>query len=422
MRGRALAVEPAVHHVMPDQRVGAQQPERERHLGAVEVAARAHRVGKPAHAALVDEHLDVARGLEIGERREQRPVRHGHVGARVAAVEPRHVHREQRAADAVADGVHLVRAAQFARRAHRRVHALGDVVVEAGVAHVRAGILPAGDVDVEALREQVAHQALFRLEVEHVELVDPRRHDHDRRRPYPGGGRGVVDQLQQAVAQDHRAGRGRERGADMEIARLGHAHGARVHVVREDLEAAPQAVAARLHRLALRHRVGGEEIRRRHRVQPVAPPERGAAAFLGREPGRLEERVLHVPRVEQVPLLQQAPAGLARPDRVAEAQVVGLRQHHVGAVAARQLFQGMQLQRREVAGVAQRQFGQLLRVHQPGGVGVRDGRNDAERIDESLQRAAHFLDAFRGKEKPVADAVAFLGGLGQGFGAVHRGR
>jgi hypothetical protein len=76
---RRLAVEVAVHDVVPDQAVGAQQAEGRGHLLAVEVALALHRLGQPAHAALVDEDLDVARLVEIHQGGEQRPVRDRHL-------------------------------------------------------------------------------------------------------------------------------------------------------------------------------------------------------------------------------------------------------------------------------------------------------------------------------------------------------
>jgi hypothetical protein len=50
------------------------------------------------------------------------------------------------------------------------------------------------------------HQALLRVEVEDVELVDPRRDDDDGHGMHLLRRRRVVDDFQQAVAEHHRAG------------------------------------------------------------------------------------------------------------------------------------------------------------------------------------------------------------------------
>lgn len=65
--GRRFAVQPALHHVVPDQAVRAQQAERGRHVLAVEVALLRHLLGKVVNRLRVDEDLDVARLVEVDQ-------------------------------------------------------------------------------------------------------------------------------------------------------------------------------------------------------------------------------------------------------------------------------------------------------------------------------------------------------------------
>ena len=378
-RGR-LAVQPAVHHVVPDQAVRAQQTEGCGHVLAVQVAFFIHLRAQVGDALLVDEDLDVARLVEVHQGGEQRPVAHRHGVLAVVARRPGHPGGERGAADAVADRVHPLGSADLACHPHDLRDALRQVVVEADLAHRRVGVLPARDVDVQALVEQEAHHALPRVEVEDVELVDPGRDDHHRLGMHLRPGGCVVDDLEQAVAEDHRARRGGEVLADAEAVGVGHAHVARLQVGEHVLPALPQAVAAGVDELAQRDRVGPQVVGRRHRVEPLPPPERRAPALLAGQPRRLVEHVLDVVGEGEVPLLHQVPGGRIGPHRVGEAGIVGVRLDRVHAGKAERAPPGVPLQLPQVGAEAGEALAEFLRVHEPGHLCVQDGRGDAEGV------------------------------------------
>ena len=324
---------------------------------------------------------------------------------------PRHPGGERGAADAVADGVHLVRAAEFACDLHDGADAFGEVVVEAHVAHRGIRVLPARDVDVQALVEQVAHHALLRVEVEDVELVDPRRDDDHRLGMHLRLRGRVVDDLEQAVAEDHRAGRGGEVAADLEAIRVGHAHVAGLQVGEHVAPALHQALAAAVDELPQRERVGQQVVGGRHRVEPLAPPEGGAPALLARQPRSVVEHVLHVVGEGEVPLLDQVPGGGLGPHRIGEARVVGIGLDRVGAGQADGTPPGVPLQFPQRAAEAGDAFAELLRVHQPGHLGVQDGRGDAVGVGVCGEPVADRGDAAV-EGAPVRHAVVAARALG----------
>ncbi len=277
---RLFTIQPAMHDVVPDERVRAQQAEGGGHLSPVEVARAGHVLLERAHAGLVDEDLDVAGLVKVHQRGEQREIGDRHLLGDKASVRPGHVHGQRGAPDAVADRVHPARTGKAAGRLDDGMNPIFQIVVEARVAHVGTGILPARYEDVEALVQEIAHHALARYQVEHVELVNPGRHDDDGFGMDGGLRRRVVDDLEQLVAKDDRPGGRCQVLADLEIVGAGHPHLARLQVAEHQLHAAHQALPVRGEGLANRHRIGPEEVRRRDRIEPLAPPERRATPLL----------------------------------------------------------------------------------------------------------------------------------------------
>ena len=86
--------------VIPDQAIRTQQTERARHLVAIEVTLLGHRLFQCANTGFVDKDINIARVSEIGQRREQRPVRHRHLVDTETLVGPGHISTDQRATDA----------------------------------------------------------------------------------------------------------------------------------------------------------------------------------------------------------------------------------------------------------------------------------------------------------------------------------
>jgi hypothetical protein len=219
-----------------------------------------------------------------------------------------------------------------------------QVVVESYVAHLGSRILPTGDVDVEALIDQKLHHALLRIEVEHVELVDPGGNDHDRRRVKLLPGRRVMDHLQQAVAEDNFARGGCQVLADREVRRTRHLDVARLEVGDEIIEALEQAFTVRFHGLLHGRRIRQQEIGRCHGIEPFPPPERGPPTVAIRQAGCVVEHVLHLAGKHQVPLLDDVPCRGIVPDRIGKAGVVRIRRDDILACHAKRPMPGMHLQ------------------------------------------------------------------------------
>ena len=161
-------------------------------------------------------------------------------------------------------------------------------------------------------------------------------------------GRRVLDQLDQAVAQHHPAGRRRHVAADHEILRARRRRpGERaLQVVREDGLAARQVRSRLLDRALERHGIGRQLVARGEQVQPlprgeaddvlVVPLHSGHVAG-GRFPPALVEQERLVPQVErpaapfqvgETAILRRgldAAVGLARAFQQAFAQIAGQR-------------------------------------------------------------------------------------------------
>ena len=127
-RERRLALQVVVDDVGPDQVVRAQHIEDGRHRLDFEIAALGHSLFERRDLLLVDEDLEIAGigevdlGGEQGRRHDALvvPGRHG-----------RERDRQQRAADAIADGVNLVLAGRLLDRVERRERSFADVILEA---------------------------------------------------------------------------------------------------------------------------------------------------------------------------------------------------------------------------------------------------------------------------------------------------
>ena len=107
-----------VFHIVPDQAIGAQQPEAGRHVAAVKVAGLRHLFFQRGNGAFVNEHVNVARFGKVGECGEQRPMRYRMILRRVVAAGPGHIGRHQGATNAVASQVHLWNLANLAHGLH----------------------------------------------------------------------------------------------------------------------------------------------------------------------------------------------------------------------------------------------------------------------------------------------------------------
>ena len=111
----------------------------------------------------------------------------------------------------------------------------------------------------------------MRRQIENVIFHDPRRHDQDRFRPDLFGRRSILDQLDQAIAIDHLAGRYRDIAADLKLlgaGRLLAAQGA-LAICKKILRAAHQIESTGAYCAPQDFRIGQQEIRWRGHVKQL---------------------------------------------------------------------------------------------------------------------------------------------------------
>ena len=172
-----------------------------------------------------------------------------------------------------------------------------------------------------ALRDGPADEGFLRVEVEDVELVDPGRHDQQRPLQHRLGRRRVLDQLDQVVAEDHLAGRGRDVLADLE------ALGSDWRSFSSPLPASMSSASICMPRtrlapfcfsgLAEQLRVGRQEIRRRERAGDLLDVEARLVARVRRRGLGLLDQSLGPARGDEIGLLEEIEEGVLAPFGVA---------------------------------------------------------------------------------------------------------
>ncbi len=172
---RFLAQQVVVDDIAPDQVIGAQHVEHRGHRAAIEIATLHHLSFDIPHLWFINEHRGIAYLSKILQRdKESGAVDRvvlfcGQVGQQ---------HREQRAADAVADGIDLGRSGNLFDDIKCSQRSQGQIVVEAGVLHGSIGVLPAHDKDGEASVHQELDETILRLHIQDVVLVNPGWNKH----------------------------------------------------------------------------------------------------------------------------------------------------------------------------------------------------------------------------------------------------
>ncbi|MCY1294065.1 hypothetical protein D9M70_433470 [compost metagenome] len=210
-----------------------------------------------------------------------------------------------------------------------------DVGRQAPLALRLGRVAPADDEGLQIVAQAEARQALFRRQVEHVELVDLWWHHQQRPLVHALGDGLVLDQLQHVIAIDHRAFGGGEVLADLEGVHVHLArHAAVFHQVLGQVgKTVQQALAAgfeeALDRCRVGHAVGG-----RHGLGHQVDDEVTATGVLFGEVAVLYPLMQFLAPGKvglQVALVQRVLA----PGRVTETAVVGFRlqaglaEHHV---------------------------------------------------------------------------------------------
>ena len=221
------------------------------------------------------------------------------------------------------------------RDAQRLEHALLEVVVPAVLALLGLDVAPGDHEHGIALGHGVGDEGVLRLQVEDVVLVDARRDHHQRTARHLGGGRLVLDELDQLVLVHDIARRHRQVATDLERRLLGLADALLLHVAEQIGEPARQALALGVERLAQRLGIGGGEIRRAHRIDPLARGEARARLGLRLELGGLDQLV-EIARGQQVGLLQIVVIRVVAPFLRREAPVAGLGRGERLALAGRE--------------------------------------------------------------------------------------
>ena len=317
---RRLGHQVLAHQPRPQQVVRVEQRERARHLLAVEVALFPRHVFEVHELAVVDEDRQFARLGEVDLGRQQRQRSDALVaGAR----HRRREHREEGAAEAVADRVHLLPAADRRDRVDRRADAEPQVVVDAEFAVARVRVAPRQHEHRVALLDEMPHHRVARRQVEDVVLQDRRRDDQHRLRVHVLRRRRVLDQLDQVVAQHHLARRHRDFVARPEARAVGRrlAGEVRQRVAPPVVRALRQVHAARFHRARDDFRIGRQEVGRAQHVEHLARGERDhplvMAADAGDVVGRVPDPLLH----QQEALVDQVERRLL-PRRIDEAPVL----------------------------------------------------------------------------------------------------
>ncbi len=271
---------------------------------------------------VVDEHRDLADLLEIEQGRQEG----GGLDPRIAlGGEPGERRADQDAADAKAQHAHLALAGGLLDRIEGRQRPVQHVVLEILVGQLLARIDPGDHEHRQTLVDAPFDQAVPGLQVEHVELVDPGRHDQQRpAMDLLGAGR-ILDQLDQLVLEHDLAGRGAHVPADLERLRIRHGDLqtalATLQVVQQMLQALDQVAALRLPGLAQHGRIGQREIAGCGRADELAGIEVDLAPV-----ARLEARsVVHqAPQPvgrQQVGLLDDVEHQPLGPGRVGKAPI-----------------------------------------------------------------------------------------------------
>ena len=177
---------------------------------------RIHAVFEVADLLLINKHFEIAGIGEINLCCEKRcaadaPVfLGGHIRER---------HREKRAADAIANGCHMVFTGERLDFIKRRINAFADIILKALLRLPLIRVDPRNTKDSQSLRNSPANKRFFSVQIENIELIDPWRHNKERSLKDCFCHRRILNELDQIIAKNDLAGRCREIHADFETAR-----------------------------------------------------------------------------------------------------------------------------------------------------------------------------------------------------------
>ena len=171
-----------------------------------------------------------------------------------------------------------------------------------------------------SLTHGMGHHRVIRLQIEDVVLVDEGRH-HQQGPSADSRCRGrILDQLDHIIAKHHRALGQPDIHTDLESPLVSDRNMPATDIGHHVLESLAQALALGLDHLLLRVGIGREEIRRRHRINPLLSQEADPIACQ-----RIRiDRIGHMPHklgIEQIERGVQGKGALLGPRRCSEALV-----------------------------------------------------------------------------------------------------
>ena len=166
----------------------------------------------------------------------------------------------------------------------------------------------------------MAHEGIFGLQVKDVELVDVRRHDHQRALEHRGGGGRVLNQLEQRVLEHHCARRHRHVAADLELRFVGLRDAAFLHIAQQVGQPFVQCTARAFNDGLLSIGIERQEVGRRQRVNPLHNGEPQAFAHRFTDLGRIDH-TLHRAGRQQIGVCHQQVGIIAGPGVAGKAAV-----------------------------------------------------------------------------------------------------
>ena len=381
-RERLVAHQVVVDHERPDQVVGTQHAEGHRHVGAVQIAARLHAFLQRTQLLLVDEHAEFPGLLEVQHGGEER----GGPDARVARrCHPRQGAGEQRAAQAIADGVHLLLARRLPDGVQRSQDAVLHVVLKplAGQAFVR--VHPAHHEHGVALADRPPDEAVLGAEVQDVELVDPGRHYQQRPLQHLVRAGRILDQLHHLVLEHYLARRDRDIAAELEggLVRVAYRQPAApaFQVAQQVRQAAQQVLAAGFSRAPQYLRIGQQEVCRAHGIDELAGVEIHLLRRGRVQPVHLRHHVVHEARGQQIGLLDEVEDLAALPGFVVEPPVLRPGGDHRPGIQAPHAAGGVLPQRHVILPEADAGTHHLGRVAHQLRRHRHEGAADVQRVD-----------------------------------------
>ena len=323
-RRRRLAFEVIADHIRPDEIVRSQRREHEGELRARQNAALADGLLAHLKRLLIDHATDLAGVGKIEHRGQVSGARN-----EILAFRFEHSERspEQRAAHTEAQRIDLVATGYVMRDAKRLDHASLDIVVPAQMTEIRLYVAPRDHEHGMTFGYRVGDVRVFRLQIENVELVDARRHHHERALGDRRGGRCVLYELKEFVLVHHRARRGGDVAADFERRFVGLADVTLARIFEKIYQAPREALAVGVDCPPDCLGVGRREIGRTACIDELTDRE-SQALFCRRLGLYALHQFIQITRCQQIRLLQIIVIGIFAPFGGPEPLVSTFRRDH----------------------------------------------------------------------------------------------